>query len=360
MSRAAPLLLGALLGAALVAPLVWLVADGGSEAGDDSARASELELVEARREVSDWERKWRAEWTRGEGARERIEQLERELAVAEGEIARLSAGGAATEDAGSMGGHEGTPEPTAAEDPTTWDEPRRRRELEVLAVDPSQVRRSPRLPLLVEAYRADPESGFRLFRDILSQPRMPTGYHVAVAAILEDLGDERGVDLLLETWEVERDDRARRAALRALSALPGDRQTARLLEELQVEPARPRLRMTAMHGLARRRHAYALDAARGTVEGLRAPLRARALQSLYEAAQDDGFRADDAALPVFEEGLASAQGPGQAKIALDALEGFGSPTSVTALRAYASNPEADVELAVRATELADRLSGGSE
>ena len=361
MSRAAPLLLGAVLGAAVVGPLVWFVTDARIEADSEAARSAELEAAEARRAVHDWERKWRAEWTRAEGSRERVTQLERELQVAEGEIARLSASGGAAPDsssAGNMGGHSSDPEPTAEEDPTTWDERRLRREMELLSADAQRVRVNPRLPLLIEAYRGREEQGFALFREIVSQPRMPAGYHVAVSAILEGLDDERGVDVLLASWDVERDDRSRRAGLRALAALPGDRQVDALMAELAVEPARPRLRMTAMHGLARRLHPHALAAARGEVEEMRAPLRARAIQTLLDTARDAGFPADDVRLPAFEAALSTVQGSGQAGLVLTALEGFRSPSSIPALRAFAGTDGVDEELAVRAVKLAESLESG--
>ena len=91
---------------------------------------------------------------------------------------------------------------------------------------------------------------------------------------------------------------------------------------------------------------------------MRAPLRARALQTLLETARDAGFPADDVALATFEAALPRSQGPGQAGLALDALEGFKSPTSVGALREFAGTAGVDQELAVRAVKLAEQLESG--
>lgn len=130
------------------------------------------------------------------------------------------------------------------------------------------------------------------------------------------------------------------------------------MAELAVEPARPRLRMTAMHGLARRLHPHALAAARGEVEEMRAPLRARAIQTLLDTARDAGFPADDVRLPAFEAALSTVQGSGQAGLVLTALEGFRSPSSIPALRAFAGTDGVDEELAVRAVKLAESLESG--
>jgi hypothetical protein len=85
-------------------------------------------------------------------------------------------------------------------------------------------------------------------------------------------------------------------------------------------------------------------------------LRVEAMEMLHWLAWQEGWK-DPSLVPVFGKALRSADGDGQRRVALLALEGYWSKDSVADCEAFA-DPAVSTELAARARRDADAIKAG--
>jgi hypothetical protein len=90
---------------------------------------------------------------------------------------------------------------------------------------------------------------------------------------------------------------------------------------------------------------------------VQAAVRARAIESLHSYVRG-GEYADTKYIPTFGKALVSADGEGQQRLTLLALEGYWRPECVPALREFAADEAVLRELRDRATRWANMIENG--
>jgi len=340
-----------LIGAALGATAVLLTPSPRENALQDRVSDLEADLAAAQREASDSDRVASRERERTEAAEEEARRLRQALA---------SPRPVPAEDAGMGHAADGAGAP-ARDDriaPKDWDDSRLRMEIERLAGSGRRMGSSRRLGDCVEAARAQGDSALGLLIQIMGEPQLPHGYRRAATLILERLGDERAAHILLEAWEGTTEFEEQHMLLRALANLPGAKQIPVFVTVWTGRDHDERLRLIAVHGLARRGHSMALRAIRGEADGVQPAVRARAIESLH-AFVIEGDYAEASFITDFGQALLSADGEGQQRLALLALEGYWRAECVAPLRAFAALDGAPTELRERASGWADAIEEGA-
>jgi len=337
-----------LVGAAVGAAAMLFVPSPRETGLEDRIADLGSDLADARRESGDWERVALAERDRKEAAEEEVARLRQAIATA-------PAPDPVQDDGMGMGGHGGVSDAGLA--PKDWDFPRLRREIEILSGTGRRMASSPRLDACVEASRAHGDAALALLIDVMRAQGMPPTIRRAATLILEKLGDERAVRTLLEAWDAAEDPAEQRLLLRALANLPGAEQSPIFVDVWGDSARDNRLRLIAMHALAVRGHPTALRVIRGEADGIAPAVRARAIESLHSHVRD-GEYADASFIPVFGKALVSADGEGQRRLTLLALEGYWRPECVPALRAFAADEAVLRELRDRATRWANMIEAG--
>jgi len=332
MARAQLVTVSLLIGAALGSAVVLFIPSPREKTLEDRIADLESDLAEAQREVNDAESVALRERERKEDAEEEALNLRRALATAPAPGAAQESGEGAA-DAGTghagLGGRPGSP----AIEPAEWDDPRLRMEIQRLAMNGRRMGSSPRLGWCVEAARAQGDSALALLIDIMRRPGLPENVRRAAVLILERLGDERAVRTLLAAWDGATEFDEQRMLLRALANLPGAEQVAR-----------------RGHGTARR-------VVRGEADGVQSAIRARAIESLHVFVRTGEYAETDF-IADFGKALVTADGEGQQRLSLLALEGFWQPACVAPLREYAARDDVREELRKRATDWADAIESG--
>lgn len=345
-----------LLTAAGLAAAAWFLrvrpaldeADGLVREARDAARRASRESNDARH----WAE---TEQANKRSAEDRVRELERALAATAN---RPPAGGGdrtgeRSGEAGA-GGHGRTAPDEPA--PETWDRTRLNQEIEAAAFAPEGVAKNPRIPLIVKATRSHGADGRDLVLGILKND-LGSGYVAVAAVVAEALGETRATPHLIARFRTESNAASRRLVLRALANIPGEEATP-ILHEAWVDPASdPMTRALAMQGLAVRGDPVARSAADGTVD-VPQPIRARAVEWLRTCAERGAWK-DETLVPVFTRALRTASGPAQRKLALVALEGFRSKSSLDDLDAFAADPATPSDLVTRARALAESIRSGA-
>ncbi len=318
------LLLTHVIAAALGAGAAWLAAPSGGDGEAQRIPQLERDLAELRRDAGDWR-------SVAESERERRE-------LAQGELTRLRA-----QQGGSRGDVQ-APVPADPEgarppiDATSWDMTKLRAEMQRLALAGRRMARVPLFQAVVEAARANGAEGSSLMVDILSQPTIDGGLQRAAALVVEHLEEPRAVPPLMERWgrAVEREDQ--RMTLRVLATLPGHEQVPLLLSVWEDRGADARLRMIAIHGLARRGHVTGIEVVRGESPISTGPLRARAVESLHSYVRARGYE-DAELIGAFGASLTGADGEGQQRLSLLALEGYWNAGCIAHLTQFGELPD---------------------
>ncbi len=346
MPRALPIVLAALVGAGLAGPAAWIAASRRADGFEARVRDAEEAAAAARRETTDWEQLALRERERRALADEEAERL-RELRVARtGPADDLAPPPAPHAERGDDLG------------PSTWDDERLRIEIQRLAtLDVARMARSPLLAACADATRRLGEPAFARLLDVLNTDRMPGNLWCAAALILERLEDERAVPALRARLAAHPGEPVDRIILRALANLPGDAQCADLLAVWNDLSADARLRMFAIHGLAKHGADAAIALVEGTSHDQNPAFRARAIESLHGRVRASGY-ADASLAPVFASALLNADGEGQQRLALVALEGLWDRACVAPLRTFAALPDAPADLRERARAAADAIDAG--
>jgi uncharacterized protein (UPF0147 family) len=337
-----------LIGAAVGAAAMLLVPSPREAGLEDRISDLDSDLTDARREAGDWERVALAERERKEAAEEEVDRLRQALATAPAPVP-------VEDDGMGMGGHRVGADAGLA--PKDWDFPRLRREIEILSGAGRRMSSSPRLDACVEAAKVHGDASLALLIDVMRAQGMPANIRRAATLILEKLGDQRAVPTLLTAWDECEDPAEQRLLLRALSNLPGSEQLP-IFVDVWGDPGRDaRLKMISMHALSTRGHPTALRVIRGDTDGVSPAVRARAIESLHSLVRGGDYE-DASFIPVFGKALVTADGEGQQRLTLLALEGYWRTECVTPLREFAANEEVPRELRDRATRWANMIEDG--
>ena len=356
--RLAAVLTGACLGA-LVTMGVFLSREA-TQREDHQGELAELRfrLADSQRSERDYRAVAEAERERRRVVEEDAERL-RAIVNAPG----TAGGGGTAGDSGAGDPVDVAPVP-AVTPPSDWDMPRVRLELQRLARLGRRMSRSRLVGAVAEACGVHGEPALRLLHDILAEPGLGEGLHNAAALVIERLHDGTAVPLLrarlARLAASEGDDAdaflSRRLTMRVLATLPGHGQVPDLLSVWNSAENDPRLRLFAIHGLARRGHAEGVAVVRGESSLSTPPLRARAIESLHSFASAGDYERTDL-IDVFGTALGTADGDGQTRLALLALEGYWRAECVPHLDAYARAHEG-APLADRAAGIAERIRAG--
>lgn len=276
------------------------------------------------------------------------------------ELERATQGPPPPEGSGTgegMSGHGKSAPPPEETDPATWDRQRLNQEIERLTRMPATLANDAQFPKVVKALRARPGEGAELIAQILAAD-FPPEYVQTAAALAEALGDPSVKGQLLLRARRETDPAVKVPLLRALAVLPGDEVVPELVALLDDPASDDRVRSAAMRGLALRGHDVARRVAAGEVPGVAPALRVRAIESLRDFAEREGW-IDTALIPVFGKALLTADGEWQRRLALLGLEGFWSKDSLPDLEKFLADPAAPADALPRAKALAEALRSGA-
>jgi hypothetical protein len=344
MTKAGSFLCGFLLAAAAAGAAWWWAAEPVRR--EAVARADAADRARAR---SRHDEQSAQQWAESEHRRKL--ELEQEL-----ETLKRTLSAEPPRPRHQMGGN-GRPSSDARDlPPEQWDRQKINSELMIVATAPQRLPESPRYALITRALKAHPDESVQLLTDVMTS-ELPTEMKCVSALFLGALGDARGVKPLLAARAAAADPELRRFTLRGLANLPGDEQTPLLLEVWGDPAADEFSRKLAIHGLARRRHDVALAVAEGKVEGVAPAVRLQALQTLHAQARIGEWK-DASLVPLFGRALRSADGDGQRKISLLALEGFWSKDALADLETFAEAAQS-TELVARARKAADAIRAGA-
>ncbi len=368
MARAQLVTLSFLIGAALGAAVVLFIPSPRETALEGRVSDLESELAAARREVNDAESVALRERERKDDAEEEVARLRQALGTAPAVGSGAGDGAPGMGDTGASGagtdapGHAGMGElggraASGGVEPKDWDDPRLRMEIQRLSMAGRRMGSSRLLGACVEAARAQGDSALALLIDVMRRTALPENVRRAATLILERLGDERAVHSLLNAWDGATTFDEQRMLLRALANLPGAEQGQVFVTVWSDRGADQRLRLIAVHALARRGHGIARRVVRGEADGVQAAIRARAIESLHLFVRRDDYAATQM-IPDFGKALVTADGEGQQRLALLALEGFWVAECVAPLRAYVARDDIQAELRERASGWADAIEAG--
>ena len=255
-----------------------------------------------------------------------------------------------------MPGHD-PPKPPEEPAPETWDRQRLGREIEMLAVAPATIGSDPRFPKVLRAMKTHRDETVEMFTQVLGG-EFPKELVQTVCALSEPFGDVGLKPALLLRLSREQDPDVRAPLLRALVVLPGNEVVPDLVVAWKDPASDDRLRSVAIRGLALRGHEVARHVAAGGVEGVQPGVRMRALESLREFAQREGW-IDTALVPVFGKALLTADGDHQRRMCLLGLEGLWVKEALPDLEKFAADPGTDEDLAARARKIADGIRSGA-
>ena len=305
---------------------------------------------DARRSASDAELWADAERSRTQELRDRIRELERG-----GQTTPPPPGG--THGPSAMGRKDTGPAPPPDAEPELWDRQRINREMERLTRISGAAAMDPQFPKLVRALRARPDEAYELLKQVLSG-EFPKEFIQVSAMLAEALNERRLKPELLARSRKEADLPVRASLLRALTVIPGDEAVDDFLKLVEDGSADERLRMVAVRGLAFRGHEVARRVAAGELPGTPPGLRMRALESLRDFAEREGW-IDTALVPVFGKALLTADGDPQRRVAYLGIEGFWSKDSVPDLEKFVASADAPKDVAARAQKMIDGLAAGA-
>jgi len=304
----------------------------------------------ARRQAADAEMWADTERGRTRELEDRIRELERAM---QGPPPSSQGNGSAE----GMPGHGKAATPPEEPDPSTWDRQRLNQEIERLTRMPATLANDAQFPKVVKALRARPGEGAELIAQILAAD-FPPEYVQTAAALAEALGDPSVKGQLLLRARRETDPAVKVPLLRALAVLPGDEVVPELVALLDDPASDDRVRSAAMRGLALRGHDVARKVAAGEVPGVAPSLRVRAIESLRDFAEREGW-IDTALIPVFGKALLTADGEWQRRLAILGLEGFWSKEALPDLEKFLADPAAPADAVPRAKALAEGLRAGA-
>ena len=351
MSRAPLIATSVLIGAALGAAAVSFAPSVREAELADRLSDLEQELVDARRDASDWELVAATERERKRIVEEEVASLR--IAVANPAPRQPAEGGDAAGRHGSGTGMRVDRE-RATLAPENWDGARLRLEMQRLAMHGRRMATSSLLDACAKAAETQGDEAFQMLVDTLREAGLPANVRLAATMVLEKLQDERAVPVLLGTLPTTAEWAQRRAILRALANLPGETQTQTFVDLWYADDGDGRLRMVAAHALARRANPVAIAIVDGTEAVADAALRARAIDSLHGYARERSYRNAEL-IPTFGAALVTAAGEGQIRVSLLALEGYWRPECVPYLRSLQNAENVSEELRERGRRVADAI-----
>jgi len=334
-----------LLGLVIGAAAAWYAQ--AARIGELDARALEAEraLVTARREGDVWKTSAAAEL-------QRVRDLQQQVSELKAGQGTVTAPPPSAEDT-----HETRePETRSGPPPENWDLARFKQELHLLGARSIRPRTDPRWKAVVTAAKANGDSAVEFVQKML-ESNQELGIHLAITNLAEALGDARVIPQLIERMAKSAEPDLTSALATALARIPGDVQTE-VLVKVWNDPEQPQAaRRAAIQALGDRAHPEAVRVARGEVEGVAPAFRHIALGKLLIRARDGDFK-DPQWRDVFVHALTNADGPKQAGVLLEGLQGYWDKVTVDALIAFGSSEFADPESRARAKILAADIASG--